>query len=303
MSSFFAFKFITSNRILATDKDLRSVSAQSNKEVNSRARLASSMRAESPAFVPSSTTTAPSTKTPANVFLPSLDDSIYALAPSSGPVAEGSNTSTQASQACSADLKFSPVMQNIENGRPVLISAVNQSTKLDVGWSQHTLTPLIPLPNGRQQTLLDACQSTAEGFAESKSELVLQNHGQLASLASSNYGNQTTSTLPTSNSATSRDDPYSPLHILDTPLDQAAYGHQELQPIKQAVLTPSAHIKPKSITTLLVSNRSYGATSGGEPSTDSWRDLGITLGNEDATERSLSEESAATDSEGTVDVC
>lgn len=307
VSSFLVFKLITSNRLLATDKDptaSRSVSAQSNKEVNSIARLASSMRPESPAFVPSSATTAPSTKTPANVFLPSLDDSIYAFAPSSGHFAGDLNTSSQSSQDCSADLKLSPVIRNTENGRPVLINAVNQSTKLDVGSSQHTLTPLIPLPNGGQRTLLEDCQSTVEGFAEAKSELVSQNHGQLDSLTSSNYGNdQTTSTLPSSNSATSRDDPYSPLHILDAPLDQAAYGHQGLQPIKQAVLTPSAHIQPESITTLLVSDRSCGATSRDEPRTNSWRDPGTTLGNEDATERYLSEESAATESAGTVDVC
>lgn len=304
MSSFVAFELNSSNRLLATDKDpttSRSVSAQ---EVNSIARLASSMRPESSAFVPSSITTAPSTKTPVNVFLPSLNDSIYAFAPSPGHLAEGLNPSSQRSQDCSADLKFSPVMQNIENGTPVLTSAVNQSTKLDVGSSQHTLTPLVPLPNGGQRTLFEACQSTTEVFAESKSELVPQNHDQLASLTSSNYENdQTTSTLPSSNSATSRDDPYSPLHILDTPLDQAAYGHQELQPIKQAVLIPSAHIQPKSIMTLLVSDRSCGATSGDEPRTSSWRDPGTSLENEDVTKGSLSEESAGTESAGTVDVC
>lgn len=302
VSSFLAFKLITSNRLLATDKDpttSRSVSAQSNKEVNSIARLASSMHPESPAFVPSSATTAPNTKTPANVFLPSLDDSIYAFAPSSGHLAGDLNTSSQSSQDCSAELKLSPVMRNMENGRPVLINAVNQSTKLYVGSSQHTLTPLIPLPNGGQRTLLEDFQSTVEGFAEAKSELVSQNHGQLDSLTSSNYGNnQRTSTLPSSNSVTSRDDPYSPLHILDAPLDQAAYGHQGLQPIKQAVLAPSAHIQPESITALLVSDRSCGATSRDEPRTNSWRDPGKTLGNEDATKRYLSEESA-----GTVDVC
>lgn len=251
--------------------------------------------------MPSSTTTAPSIKTPANVFLPSLDDSIYAFAPSSGHLAGGLNPSSQPSQDCSA---FSPVMQNTENGRPVLVSAANQSTKQDVGLSQHTLTSLIPLPNSGQRTLLEACQSTTEGFAESKIGLVPQNHGQLTSPSLSNYGNgQTTSTLPSSNSATSRDDPYSPLHILDIPLDQAAYGHQGLQPIKQAVRTPSVHIQPKSIKTLLVSDRSCGATSGGEPRTSSWKDPGTTLGNEAATKRSLSEESAATESVGTVDVC
>lgn len=302
-----AFKLITSNRLLATDKDpttSRSVSAQSNKEAKSIARLASSMRPESPAFVPSSATTAPSTKTPANVFLPSLDDSIYAFAPSSGHLAGDLNTSSQSSQDCSAEFKLSPVMRNMENGRPVLINAVNQSTKLDVGSSQHTLTPLVPLPNGGQRTLLEDCQSTVEGIAEAKSELVSQNHGQLDLLISSNYRNdQTTSTLPSSNSVTSRDDPYSSLHILDAPLDQATYGHQWLQPIKQAVLIPSAHIQPKSVTTLLISGRSCGATSGDEPRTNSWRDPGTTLGNEDATKRSLSEEPAATESVGTADVC
>lgn len=302
-----AFKLITSNRLLATDKDpttSRSVSAQSNKEANSIARLASSMRPESPAFVPSSATTAPSTKTPANVFLPSLDDSIYAFAPSSGHLAGDLNTSSQSSQDCSAEFKLSPVMRNMENGRPVLINAVNQSTKLDVGSSQHTLTPLVPLPNGGQRTLFEDCQSTVEGIAEAKSELVSQNHGQLDSLISSNYRNdQTTSTLTSSNSVTSRDDPYSPLHILDAPLDQATYGHQGLQPIKQAVLIPSAHIQPKSVTTLLISGRSCGATSGDEPRTNSWRDPGTTLRNEDATKRSLSEEPAATESVGTADVC
>lgn len=262
------------------------------------------MRPESPAFIPSSATTAPSTKTPANVFLPSLDDSIYAFAPSSGHLAGSLNTSSQSSQDCSAELKLSPVMQNMENGRPVLINAVNQSTKLDVGSSQHTLTPLIALPNGGQRTLLEDFQSTAEGFVEAKSELVSQSHGQLDSLTSSNYGNdQTTSPLPSFNSVTSRDDPYCLLHILDAPLDQAAYGHQGLQPIKQAVLTPSAHIQPKSITTLLVSDRSYGETSGDEPRTNSWRDTGTSLGYEDATKRYLSEESAATEPVGTVDVC
>lgn len=262
------------------------------------------MRPESPAFVPSSATTAPSTKTPANVFLPSLDDSIYAYAPSSGHLARDLNTSSQSSQDCSAEFKPSPVMRNMENGRPVLINAVNQSTKLDVGSSQHTLTPLVPLPNGGQRTLLEDCQSTVEGIAEAKSELVSQNHGQLDSLTSLNYRNdQTTSTLPSSNSVTSRDDPYSPLHILDAPLDQATYGHQGLQPIKQAVLIPSAHIQPKSVTTLLVSDRSCGAASGDEPRTKSWRDPGTTLGNEDATKRSLSEEPAATESVGTADVC
>lgn len=304
MSFFLAFKLITSNRLVATDEDpttSRSVSAQSNKGVNSIARLASSMRPESPAFVPSSTMTAPSTKTPANVFLPSLDNSIYAFAPSSGHLAGGLNSSSQPSQGCPADLKFSPVMRNIENGRPVLINAVNQSTKLGVGSSQHTLTPLIPLPNGGQRTLLEACQSTVECFAESKSELISQNDGQLSSLTSSNYGNdQRTSTLPSLNSATSRDDPYSPLHILDTLPDQAAYSHQGLQPIKQAVLTPSVHIQPKI---LLASDIFCGATSGAEPRTDSWRDPGTTLENEDATKRSLSEESAASGSVGTVDVC
>lgn len=302
-----AFKLITSNRLLATDKDpttSRSVSAQSNKEAKSIARLASSMRPESPAFVPSSATTAPSTKTPANVFLPSLDDSIYAFAPSSGHLAGDLNTSSQSSQDCSAEFKLSPVMRNMENGRPVLINAVNQSTKLDVGSSQHTLTPLVPLPNGGQRTLLEDCQSTVEGIAEAKSELVSQNHGQSDSLISSNYRNdQTTSTLPSSNSVTSRDDPYSSLHILDAPLDQATYGHQWLQPIKQAALIPSAHIQPKSVTTLLISGRSCGATSGDEPRTNSWRDPGTTLGNEDATKRSLSEEPAATESVGTADVC
>lgn len=250
--------------------------------------------------MPSSTTTAPSTKTPANVFLPSLDDSIYAFAPSSGHLAGGLNPSSQPSQDCSA---FSPVIQNTENGRPVLISAVNQSKKQDVGLSQHTLTPLIPLPNGGQRTLLEPCQSST-GFAESKVGLVSQNYGQLTSPLLSNYGNdQITSTLPSSNSATSRDDPYSPLHILDIPLDQAAYGHQGLQSVKQAVRTQFAHIQPKSTTTLLVSDRSCGATSGGEPRTSSWKDPGTILGNEAVTKRSLSEESAATESVGTVDVC
>lgn len=307
VSSFLAFKLITSNRLLATDKDpttSRSVSAQSNKDANSIARLASSMRPESPAFVPSSAATAPITKTPANVFLPSLDDSIYAFAPSSGHLAGDVNTSSQSSRDCSADFKLSPVMRNMENGRPVLINAVNQSTKLDVGSSQHNLTPLIPLPNGGQRPLLEDFQSTVEGIAEAKSGLVSQNHGPLDSLTSSNYGNdQTTSILPSSNSVTSRDDPYSPLHILDAPLDQATYGHQGLQPIKQAVLTPSTHIQPKSITTLLVSDMSCEATSEDEPRTNSWRDPGTTLWNEDATKLSLSEEPTATESVGTADVC
>lgn len=186
----------------------------------------------------------------------------------------------------------------------MLINAVNQSTKVDVGSSQHTLTPLIALPNGGQRTLLEDCQSNAEGFVEAKSELVSESHGQFDSLTSSNYENdQKTYPLPSFNSVTSRDDPYCPLHILDAPLDQAAYGHQGLQPIKQAVLTPSAHIQPKSITTLLVSDSTYGATSGDEPRTNTWRDPGTTLGSEDATKRYLSEESAATEPLGTVDVC
>lgn len=299
-----AFELIHSNRLVATDDVLttsRSVSAQSNKEVNSIARLASSMRPESPAFIPSSITTAPSTKAPANIFLPSLDHSIHAFVPFSSRFAGGSNSPSQPSKDSSADLKLSPVIQNIENGRPVLISALNQSTKLDFDSSQHTLTPLIPLPNGGQQSLLEARQSTAEGFVESKSEVIQQSHGQLAPLISPNYGNaQTSSSLPGSNSSTSRADP-SPLHILDTPLDQAAYGHQGLQPIKQAVLTPSAHIQPKSIAAPVISDRYYGATSGGETMTNFWIEPGTTLGNENAT--TISEKFTATESVGTVDVC
>lgn len=258
------------------------------------------MRPESPAFVPSSITTATSTKAPANIFLPSLDHSIHAFAPFSGHFAGGSNSPSQPSQDCSADLKFSPVMQNIENGRPVLIGAVNQSTKLDFDSSQHALTPLIPLPNGGQQSLLEACQSTAEGFVESKNEGILQSHGQLAPLIPSNYGNpQTSSPLPSSNSSTSTADP-SPLHILDTPLDQAAYVHQGLQPIKQAVLIPSTHIQPKSIAAPVISDRYYGATSGGESMANFWIEPGTTLENENAT--TISEESTATESVATVDV-
>ena len=261
------------------------------------------MRPDSPAFVPSSASTAPSTKTPVNVFLPSLDHSIHAFAPSSGHLARDLNTSSQSSQDYSADLKLSPVMRNMENGRPVLLNAVNKS-KRDVGWSQHTLTPLTHLSNGGQRTLLEDCQSTVKGFVEAKSELISQNHGQFDSLTSSNYGtDQTTSTLPRSNSVKSRDNSYSPLHILDASLGQAAYRHQGLQPIRQAVLTPSAHIQPKSITTSLVTDRPCGATSGDEQRTDSWRDPGTTLGNESATKRYLSEESAATEAVGTVDVC
>lgn len=306
MSYLLAFTLITSNRLLATHKDpttSRSVSAQSNKEVISIARRASSMRPESPAFIPSSATTAPSTKTPANVFLPSLHHSIYAFAPSSGHLAGDLNTSSQSSQDCSADLKISPVLRNMENGRPVLINAVNQSTKVDVGSSQHTLTPLIALPNGGQRTLLKDCQSTAEGFVGAKSEFVSQSHGQFYSLTSNYENDQTTSPLTSFNSVASRDDPYCPLDILDSPLDQAAYGHQGLQPIKPAVLTPSAHLQQKSITTLLVSDSTYGATSGDEPRTNSWRGPGTTLGSEDATKRYLLEESAATEPVGMVDVC
>lgn len=260
------------------------------------------MRPESPAFVPSSITAAPSPKTPANIFLPSLDHSIHAFAPSSGHSAGGLNPPSQLSQDCFADLKFSPVMQNIENGRPMLLSAANQSTKLDFDSSQHTLTSLIPLPNGSQQTFSEACQSTAEGFGESRSEVVSQSHGHLSPLISSNYGNgQTSSSLSDSNSSTSRDVPCSPLHILDIPLDQAAYGHQGLQPIKQAVLTPSAHIQPNSIVTPFIFDRSYGATSKGESRTNCGREPGTTLGNENAT--AFSEESTATGSIETVDVC
>lgn len=191
----------------------------------------------------------------------------------------------------------------MENGRPVLFNAVNQS-ELDVGRSQHILTPFIPLSNVGQRTLLEDCQSTVKGFLEANSELVSQNHGQLNSLTLSNYGNdQTTSTLPRFNPVTSRDISYSLLHILDAPLGQAAYCYQGLQPIKQAVLTPSAHIQSKSITTPLITNRSYGATSGDKSKTDSWRDPGTTLGNENATKRYLSEKSAAMEAVGTVDVC
>lgn len=299
-----AFKLIPSNRFLATDEVLttsRNVSAQSNKEVNRIARPASSMRPESPAFVPSSIVTAPSTKTPANIFLPSLDHSIHAFTPSSGHFAGVLNPPSQPSQDCSADLKCS-VMQNIENGRPVLVGAVDQSTKLDFDSSQHTLTPLIPMPNNGQQTLLEAGQSTAEGFVESKSEVVSQNDGQLAPLISSKYGNgQTSSPLPGANSSTSGDDPYSPLHILDTPLEQAPYVHQGLQPIKQAALTQSAHIQPKSIATPVINDRSYGETSEGESRTYSWREPGTASGNENAT--TLLQESTATESGGTVEVC
>lgn len=259
------------------------------------------MRPESPAFVPSSITTVPSTKAPVNVFLPSLDHSIHALAPFSVHVAKGSNSPSKASQDCSADLKFSPVMQNIENGRPVLIGAANQSTKLDFGSSRHTLTPLIPLPNGGQQCLLESCQSTAEGFVKSKSEVISQSHGQFAPLTSSNYGNaQTSSPLPCSNSSISRAD-LSPLHILDTPLDQAPYAHHGLQPIKQAVLSPSPHIQPKSIAAPVISDRYYGATSGCETMANVWIEPWTTLGNEKTT--TVREKSAATESVGTVDVC
>lgn len=287
------FKLILSNRLLATDQVLttsRNVSAQSNREVNSIPRLASSMRPESPVFVPSSIVTAPSTKTPDNIFLPSLDHSIHATTPSSGHFAEDLNPPSQPSQNCSVDLKFSPVMKNIENGRPVLIGAANQSKKLDFDSSKHCLIPLIPLRNDDEQSLLEAYQSTTESFVESKSEVVSQNHGQLAPLISLNCGNgQTYSLLPGSNSSTSGDDPYSRLHILDTPLDQSAYGHQVLE-----------LIKPKAIATTVISARLCGATSEGDSRTYSWREPGSILGNETAI--NLSEESTATESGGTVEV-
>lgn len=300
----FGLQLIPSNRLLATDEapaTSKSISAQLSKEGNSIARLASSMRPESPAFVPSCITTTPSTKAPLNIFLPSLDHSIHAFAPSSVHFV---NHPSQTSQDCSADLKFSPVMQNIENGRPMLIGAVDQSTKLEVDSSQHTLPPLSILPNGGQQSLLEACPFAAEDFVESKSEVVSQGRDQLAPLISSNYGNgQTSSNLPGSNSDTSRNDPYSPLHILDTHLDHATYGHQRLQPIKQAVLTPSTHIQPKSIATPDLSDRSYRATPGGESRMNSRSEPGTTLENEDTTKQSLSEESIATESVRIVDVC
>lgn len=194
-------------------------------------------------------------------------------------------------------------MPNMENGRSVLLNAVNKS-RGDVGGSQHTLTPLTHLSNGGQRTLLEDCQSTVKGFVEAKSELISQRHGQFDSLTSSNYGtDQTTSTLPRSNSVKSRDNSCSPLHILDASLGQAAYRHRGMQQIRQAVLPPSAHIQPNSITASLVTDRSCGETSGDKQRTNSWGDPGTTLVSENATKRYLSEESAATEAVGTVDVC
>lgn len=273
----------------------RNVSVQSDKENNlelplaGKARRISSMRPDSPAFVPS---VPPRAKKPArtnsSVFLPSLGNSIFASTSSPDQLSRSVKSLHHASS--------SQIGYSLETSRPILVSSENQSTVPIIKVKEHSNStrPHLLQPNQRVHGIsnnlegstvtrnvpplglvqigkaeehpisilstflevsqpIDESSTTAEGVAEPKGELPQEVYSLLgpAVLPKDETG-RTTSTPP-------RLDPCYTLCLLDSPPESE--GGCELagsSPIKHVALTPSkpVPISPKS--THIQSGRDIG---------------------------------------------